>query len=588
MNFELSSTHLSQHLLITRSSSHLNVDNSSDRAEDQGADTAKTAHVAQRINVYANKLGGMEPGSPLNPASPKSSCSSPLSPRSPREARQTLSEHVTAMFNARDNQTDESQRFRNFATGTNVPGERRPGSPLYPSLPCRVSSHRSSSHRLPVQSVALKHDSVYQFAARSDASIWQPLVTKPAIPRFAPHVLPHQGAALALADATASSPTPGAAPADLILYSSHPNAHNKCESHRQRPKVDDVNCTSNVIHAKTVALLEFLSVSTRLRQQDVAHAKEYSASQRVEYDDAMLREEWRVKKENQAAESWYKSLNELLDELSTAASCNNKTRQGSKGRAIRQLVQGKVIDQGSQCFAIARPHPPKTLSKSPFRPARWTSHLDCSDFNHVSKPVRMNWQAPQSQTAGISNTQMHPMLAYRGKSTVHKSTYQPDSKKQSISVRHLSREKDLKGATEENVQLDMVLQLMNERTAFRNRLESAAAPRVQQIEEVTCALKDVCAMRQEFNTAMKMSKPNVVRQDGQLSKPSSLQSAVLLSRAAAYCLENGERMASSTRLTHLRQLPQSQSSDSHIHNEDHKLDKYALRDEVHFLKCPEF
>jgi hypothetical protein len=134
----------------------------------------------------------------------------------------------------------------------------------------------------------------------------------------------------------------------------------------------------------------------------------------------------------------------------------------------------------------------------------------------------------------------------------------------------------------------MVLQLMNERTAFRNRLESAVAPRVQQIEEVTRALKDVCAMRQEFNTAMKISKPNVVRQDGQLSKPSSLQSAVLLSRAAAYCLENGECMASSTRLTHLRpQLRQSQSSDSHIHNEDHKLDKYALRDEVQFLKCPE-
>jgi hypothetical protein len=432
--------------------------------------------------------------------------------------------------------------------------------------------------------VALKHDSVYQFAARSDASIWQPLVTKPAIPRFAPHVLPHQGAALALADATASSPTPGAAPADVILYSSHPNAHNKSESHCQRPNMDDVNSTSNVIHAKTLELLEFFSVSMQLRQQDVAHAKEYSASQRVEYDDAMLREEWRVNKENQAAESWYKSLNFLLDELSSAASCNTKTLQGSKGRAIRQLVQGKVIDQGSQFLAIARPHPPKTLSKSP---ARWTSHLDYSDLNHVSKPVRMNWQAPQSQTTGISNTQRHPMLAYRGKSTVHKSTYQPDSKKQSIAL-HLSREKDLRGATEENVQLDMVLQLMNERTAFRNRLESAVAPRVQQIEEVTRALKDVCAMRQEFNTAMKISKPNVVRQDGQLSKPSSLQSAVLLSRAAAYCLENGECMASSTRLTHLRpQLRQSQSSDSHIHNEDHKLDKYALRDEVQFLKCPE-
>ena len=40
----------------------------------------------------------------------------------------------------------------------------------------------------------------------------------------------------------------------------------------------------------------------------------------------------------------------------------------------------------------------------------------------------MNWQAPQSQTTGISNTKRHPMLAYRGKSTVHKSTDQPDSK----------------------------------------------------------------------------------------------------------------------------------------------------------------
>jgi hypothetical protein len=424
---------------------------------------------------------------------------------------------------------------------------------------------------------------VYQFAARSAASIWQPLVTKPAIPRFAPHVLPHQGAALTLEDATASSLTPGAAPADVILYSSHPNAHNQSESNCQRPNVDDVNSTSNVIHAKTLELLEFFSVSMQLRQKDVAHAQEYSASQRVEYEDAMLREEWRVKKENQAAESWYKSLNVLLDGLSSAASCNNKTRQGSKGRATRQLVPGKAIDQGSQCLAIERPHPPKTLSKSP---ARWTSHLDCSVFYHVSKPVRMNWQAPQPQTTGVSNTPRHPMLAYRGKSTVHKSTYQPDSKKHSIAL-HLSREKDFKGATEENLQLYMVLQLMNEKTAFRNRLESAVAPRVQQIEEVTCALKDVCAMRQEFNTAMKISKPNVVRQNGQLSEPNSLQST-LLSRVAAYCLDSGQRIASRTRPTHVQQqLPQSQSSDSHIHNENHKHDKYALREEVQFLKCPE-
>ena len=269
------------------------VENGAKVSSQHGTDPAELTMRGKspRINVFANRLGGMQPNTPLSP--------SVLSPRSSQREGSTSS--ICNGFSEENpvvptKAANEGGRFRRYAVGGTVAGERRPGSPLHPATPhppSRPSSARSLRLR---PSIPTKGEGGCNFIQRARIS----------------------------SDSVGRDSVEESAKEQVADY---------------RPEASEMH----KVNGKTSELIRALVSSKASRRRDLEELTE-SLQLGADCRDIHLREVWRVQEENAVAHSWHAFVMHCfgarggVKRHSPSASSSRKTPQSARPSGLRSVA----------------------------------------------------------------------------------------------------------------------------------------------------------------------------------------------------------------------------------------------------------